>query len=425
MKENPKILYISSADPTVGPGVIAMDHYNALKQNGAEVDFLTLRRVKNNTEIKYIYENKIPKWHNLRYRLYRRFGKYDKKGSYPFFYLKESHPPVPVKKVLKVIANDYDIIIVYFWQELLSYRSILEIYRHCKSTPKVGFICADYSPMTGGCHFFGDCKKYITGCGACPMICSNNSKDFTAWNNKYRQNVIRTIKPYIRVNSYMREFFEKSKVIQSGAKILTGYMIMDLNKFTPLPMHSCRKEYGLDPNKEFVILFGCQNLNDPRKGMGYMVKALNLLWDRLSEEERERILLVSMGNDSKELGESLRFKRKHIGYVKFDELPKIYSLANVFLSPSINDAGPSMVNQSIACGTPVVAFEMGSALDVVKDKGSGFTVPLKDYVAFSDAIEKIFRMDKISYSALRERSREVATNLQSYEAFSRMIKSLV
>ncbi len=51
MKENPKILYISSADPTVGPGVIAMDHYNALKQNGAEVDFLTLRRVKNNREL--------------------------------------------------------------------------------------------------------------------------------------------------------------------------------------------------------------------------------------------------------------------------------------------------------------------------------------------------------------------------------------
>lgn len=421
MGKKKKILYISSLNPLIGPGAIAMDHYKALIQGGFEVDFLTLNRVEGYPEIKYIYETKPPKWTNFKFKLFRKFGKYDRVTPHGLFYLKETAPPVSFNKIRKRISRTYDMIIIFFWQELLSYKSVLDIYNYIGSEPKVLFLSADYSPMTGGCHFFGDCNRYATGCGNCPMLLSINKNDFTAWNNIYRQKVIEKIRPYIGVNTYMKGFFEKSSVVKSGATLVPISMTMDLNKFKPQDIKLARHKYDVPETIDFIILFGCQNLNDSRKGMKYLVEALNYFYDKLSPEEASKILLVSIGKDSDELSKSLKFQRKHLGYVEFKELPFIYSLANVFLSPSVNDAGPSMVNQAIACGTPVIAFEMGTALDVVKDRGTGFVVPLKDTKAFSDAVYGVYHLDKKTYEHMRLQCRQIAEQYQSYQSLCKYV----
>ncbi|HAK12692.1 MAG TPA: glycosyl transferase family 1, partial [Chitinophagaceae bacterium] len=36
-------------------------------------------------------------------------------------------------------------------------------------------------------------------------------------------------------------------------------------------------------------------------------------------------------------------------------LAKYYQLADLFISPSIEDAGPMMILESLPCGTPVIA----------------------------------------------------------------------
>lgn len=54
-----------------------------------------------------------------------------------------------------------------------------------------------------------------------------------------------------------------------------------------------------------------------------------------------------------------------IDYVQLEKLPEIYAISTCYICPSIDDAGPMMVNQSLCCGTPVVGFEIGSVLQVV------------------------------------------------------------
>lgn len=420
-----KILYVSSADPLRGPGVVSMNHYRMLKDAGFEVDFLTLMKVEGFPEIKYVYEKNPPKWHNLKYKLYKKLIKCDTSNNHQFFYLKETNPPVPIRRILKLISNDYDVIIIYFWVNMLSYKTISEIYNHCAKKPKVIFLCADYSPMTGGCHFVDNCINYKSGCGNCPMLYSKNPNDFTAKNVQYRKRVIKQIQPYVRMNNYMSSFFKESDVMRAGANIIISSTIINHNIFIPYDVKEVRKQFEISSDYDFVILFGCQSLNNTRKGMVYLIDALDILYKNLSEKDRNRILLVSIGDDDKSLDQMFKFKRKHLGYVNVSDLPKIYSLANVFVSPSINDAGPTMVNQSIACGTPVVAFEIGSALDVVKDKGTGITVPLMDSIGISQAIESIFRMDMKSYNSLRLKCREVSLQLQSRSTLIDFIKSIL
>ena len=105
-----------------------------------------------------------------------------------------------------------------------------------------------------------------------------------------------------------------------------------------------------------------------------------------------------------------------MGYVNFEVLAKTFSVSNLFLSPSVDDAGPMMVNQALSCGTPVVAFEMGAALDVVKDKGTGYCAKIKDSVDFASGIEGIFRMDSNMYQSVSEKCREVALMTTSNNA---------
>ena len=192
---------------------------------------------------------------------------------------------------------------------------------------------------------------------------------------------------------------------------------MDNDYYKPLDMMAYRQQYQISTNKRFVVFFGCQNLNDERKGFHYLLDALHILHDRLTESEREEILLVIAGRNIDQIQDHLCFDYQYLGFVASSELPGIYSMSSVYLSPSVNDAGPSMVNQSMSCGTPVVAFEMGTALDVIKDRGTGYCARLRDAEDFAKGIESIFRLSASDYLSLRRRCREMAVQLTSDEAF--------
>ncbi len=420
-----KVLFISSINPIKGPGTIGLDYVNALRKYGYNVDFLTKYKVDKIHNIKYVYPKKKDSLFSFIEKIRRKlFEPYV--GTHYLFYRKESSPPVKINKILKKIDDDYDILIIYFWQGLLSYRTVEAIYDKMKKTPKVMFFNADYSTMTGGCHFIGDCTNYRHGCGYCPMLRFKHKNDFTSWNVKDRIRINAKIKPIVRVNSYMKSFFEKSPVMQSGAAMSKSTMLLDLDRFRPINRDECKSKLHLHINEsKFIILFGCQGLNEDRKGIKYLLRALDELYDKMSSRERDDIVVMTIGRDSESISDKIRFDQKHLGYINIDDLPYVYALADIFVSPSINDAGPSMVNQSIACGTPVVSFEMGTALDVIKGTGAGICVPLKDVKGMANAILDILHLNSEEKKIMRFRSRQVAVDNHSIDAVIKSFRSLI
>ncbi len=421
-KSKGKILFISSADPFRGPGSIALNYIRTFERGGYEVEFLTKFKIPSNPEIKYVFKKKS-KFNNLSFRLWRRFKRIDLSNEYSFFYRRENKPPVPIKRILQNISDDYDYIVIFFWQSLLSYASVEAIYDKMRKKPKVIYLCADYSPMTGGCHFMGDCKNYKEGCGRCPVIRSTLPSDFTAKNMNDRVRINAKIKPLVLSNRYMKSFFEQSPAMNSGAVLASVPIVIDTELYKPLDKTALGKKYNIDEN-DFIILFGCQNLSDERKGMRYLLSALNIFNEMISVDQRKKIKVITVGHITKDLIEQIPFEQKHFGFVTPNVLPEIYSLSTVFLCPSVNDAGPSMVNQSIACGTPVIAFEMGTALEVIKDTGAGFCVPLKDMEAFAKAIEKICSMDSCTYQTVRKKCRTTALHYHSGDYFLNIFEKL-
>lgn len=419
---NPKVLVISSVDPSIGPAVVGLEHYMALKNAGIDVDFLTKYPVDGHPEFISVYDKKPGGKHNLAARLTKKvinvlhpFKPKKQVPDYFFFYKKESIPPVPAYKVLERVQKQYDVVYVVFWQELLSFATIEALYDKLKC--QFQFRCVDYSPMSGGCHFTGSCLRYQVGCGQCPGVYSNNKNDFTSWNVKYRKRVYEKVRPIVYGNTYMNSFYKKSYLLRNYDRLETVLPLVDVNKYSPQNIVDVRRKYSIPSEKDFIVFFGSQSLSDERKGISYLLESLKILYDALKLEERNQILLILAGRDIDAIKKHLCFDYLYLGYVNPVDLPGIYSMSNVFLSPSVNDAGPSMVNQAMACGTPIVAFEMGTALDVVKGRGTGYCAKLRDSKDFAYGIKEIFQLSTTEYKDLRIHCRNTALELTSPNSF--------
>lgn len=421
MKKNnsSRILLISSASLTKGPGAIAMNIYDALCEQGCEVDVLTLYQESAFPKAEYIYK-KESCIKNFIFRVYRKLRKQPKDGYY-FFYKKENYPPVSSSKVLRHIKKSYDAVVIFFWQGLLSFETVDKLYDKLKC--KFFFVCADFSPMSGGCHFTNECQQFMTGCGCCPAFNSNDPNDFTHWNVMYRQKVYDKVKPVLIANHYMIDNFFKKSFLLKDCTFLLLKNIINHQMFKPLDRNPLYKKFQIPQEKEYIIAFGCQSLLDERKGMSYLLDALDLVHQQLTIEERRKTLLLFIGNNGEQIIPRLKLDYKNLGFIPINELPAFYSISTLFICSSVNDAGPSMVAQALACGTPVIAFQMGAALDLVKGQGTGYCAELRNSADLAKGVLDILRMDAEAYIKLRIHCSEISREQSSKKAFAELVLS--
>lgn len=420
-----EILIISSVCPSVGPAILSHEHFKMLRDNGFKVDLLCLKYDEKYPEVTGVLSrNRILAFFQRFYLLVRQFLITPRqKDGFCFFYRKEDFPEVPANWVLKKIDKKYDLIEILFWQGMLSYKTVQLIYK--KVQCPIRFCCVDYSVMAGGCHFTGECTLYESGCGCCPGIFSSNKNDFTSYNVNFRKTVIDEIHPYVYVNNYMKSFFEKSFLFKDYDRLMLSSTTIDMNVFKPLNRDLIIKKIIDDSeNYSFFMLIGSQHLDDERKGGEYLIKALDKFYELIGQEDSAKVLILMAGKNASEIGCRLRFKYKDFGYVNIEKLVELFNIADVFLSPSVNDAGPLMVNYSIACGTPVVAFEMGAALSSVKNQGTGYCAKLRDVDDFARGIYNIYRLSAIERQRMSDACLKYSDDNFSEKGYIKVIDKL-
>lgn len=427
------ILIVSSADPSVAAGVVALDYYNALKKTGTKVDFLTKNKSVDYPDFFYVEENCAEKYlrkiitfiKKVSFKFFRIITRRDYKLLVQryFFYKNERKPPVSNRKLLKALPKNkrYDLILIMFWQEMLSASSLEALYEKYKCPIFIG--CVDYSPMTGGCHFISDCTTFEKGCGACEIWYSKNQKDFTYKNALEKKRIYEKIKPVLLVNRYMDENYASKSPILKNTKKEYIFPVINDDLFCPTDKKLAKKELNIDENKK-VLFFACQNLNDTRKGGKYVIDALNIFYEGLSSQERDNILVILAGRAEKEIESVVKFNCKTFGYVDTKMLIKLYQAADIYLSGSVIDAGPMMVNQALSCGVPVVAFYIGTAIDVINGKNTGYIVKEFSANAFAQGINWWYSLSEEEYNEISDNCRKIAMKTTSYEACVKKINYL-
>lgn len=433
------ILLISSRPPQHSAG-LAKDYIHALELFGHHVDFLTKYNYsgKGSNEYYVLREKlwmKVARWggkHKKLYNFFHRFhlGTYFMKSegykarnkSKELFItnLYENIPPVAPSLIVERIHKQYDLVITLFWQDFLTTVSLKAIY------DKLGcpiIICSvDMFPYTGGCFFFGDCQNFMHECGQCPALNSNDKNDQTHQNFLIKKEMYANMNYAICLNSWMQQF-AKCTGLFKPERIITSSLYIDESVFRPMDSSECKEWFGIDSNSFVLFARSPSKSAIIAKGFGYLIRSVNHFADTLDEEQRDKIVLILAGRElSDEEKGDFHIKVKNLGTLNRDDLIKAYNASHIFLSPSIDDAGPSMVNQSIMCGTPVVCFNIGTAWDVIKNGKSGYKVPLKDEEAFGKAISQIFNMTDEYYCLLSSNTRKIAIEYNSLKAFSKIVE---
>lgn len=239
----------------------------------------------------------------------------------------------------------------------------------------------DMWSFTGGCHYAGDCQGFKQSCGNCPFLKNPQPNDLShqIWQKKAsfypKANwIITPTSQWLTEQAQQSSLFKDLRVLHFPAPI-------DTHVFKPTrSKKSVRAELGL-PQKHFILLFGAANISDPRKGFKYLKEAIELFSEKLSEAEKSTILLIVFGKFKSEALEGLPLEVKNLGKMNLENLIKVYQSASAFVMPSLEDNLPNTVLESLACGTPVIAFKTGGIPEMVTHLENGY---LADYQSSED-----------------------------------------
>jgi glycosyltransferase involved in cell wall biosynthesis len=244
----------------------------------------------------------------------------------------------------------------------------------------------DMWPFTGGCHYSGNCERFMQSCGFCPYLKKPSLNDYSnqIWNNK--KEIFKNADLNIVTPSYwLKECAEKSSLLKNFKINVIPYAI-DINLFKPQDKKQARIELKL-PLDKILILFGSMNTKDERKGFKYFKEALDILLSR-NQSIREKIIILIFGKIDSGLESTIPFKTFYCGRIESDnKLVSLYNAADFFVTSSIEDNYPNTVMESLACGIPVLAFKIGGIPDLVKHLNNGYLVEFLSSDSLASGIE--------------------------------------
>jgi D-inositol-3-phosphate glycosyltransferase len=176
---------------------------------------------------------------------------------------------------------------------------------------------------------------------------------------------------------------------------------VDIEVFYPRRMDEAKRHIGVDPEKIMLLFVG---RIEPLKGVETLFRALVLLRERGVCECNQLALSIIGGDpgdnpaDRNAEMERLKALREALGIsdlVTFlgkqdqDALPDYYAAADAVIMPSHYESFGMVALEAMACGTPVIASEVGGLAFLVKDGETGFHVPDRDPEALADRICEI------------------------------------
>ena len=409
------ILIISTQNPFKTSGIVAFNLYNGLKDEKNNVKVL----IKDYAEfesadfvsMETASDVKKKKWKDRFERALRRFGIVNRLDStHPDYHIQDFDQTVQyysTKKILKKISFKPDVILYLFQQNFLTAKNLYELNK--LTDAKIFWYLMDKAPLTGACHYSWDCNGYISGCGKCPALYSNKSKDQSSINFRYKNKYLS--KTNIEIIAATELQLKQTSVsgLYSNKPIHKILLSIDPELFSFVPKNIAKGKFNISSDKK-VIFFGGTSITDSRKGMKYLIESLMILKENFNLPF-DNILLIIAGN-SNILFDSLPFEMRHLGFLANNEqLASAYQAADIFVCPSIEDAGPMMINQSIMTGTPVVSFEMGVAQDLVISGKTGYRANLRDSFDLAKGINSILELDHVAYQEMCLNCRELGLKL--------------
>jgi D-inositol-3-phosphate glycosyltransferase len=206
---------------------------------------------------------------------------------------------------------------------------------------------------------------------------------------------------------------------------------VDTSHFYPIPADEAKQYIGLKPEDRMILFVG---RIEPLKGIDTLIQAMSCL--DLQEIHRP-VHLAIIGGEPNAIPEDMSAEMARLqnlcdelcmgGMVVFlgkrgqDTLPYYYSAAEVVVMPSLYESFGMVALEAMACGTPVIASEVGGLGYLVQNEVTGFTVPDSDPTALCDKLSSLLGNVHLRES-MGQRAAEYATDYAWEKIAARIVE---
>jgi glycosyltransferase involved in cell wall biosynthesis len=251
----------------------------------------------------------------------------------------------------------------------------------------------DMWAFTGGCHYNGTCLEFTESCGNCPFMRKPHRHDLSSVQFIRKKQIYKDLNiNVVTCSKWLRSLTLESTLLRQKPVHVVPNPI-DTKQFSPRDKMACRRELNLPVDKK-LLLFGAANINDPRKGMRFLMEALDMLFGNFPVLY-DQVELVVFGKNNTGNTLPFPFKTTYLNYVKdINQLVTLYNAADAYVLPSLQDNLPNTVMESMACGTPVIGFRTGGVPEMYEHQKSGYLAEVKNALSLSNGIyETLFIND--------------------------------
>ena len=372
-----KILIVSTHDRLGGAAIAAYRLLEALNKNDAEATMLVLNKKTTNPNVIQVGSNLMNKARFVAERL-NIFIKNDfsKKNLFDISIANTGVSIIDHPKFKKA-----DVIHLHWInQGMLSIKEIGEILATGK---RVVWTMHDMWPFTGICHHAGVCNYFEKDCGLCPYLESPSQKDMSY--STYQQKLSAYSKGkihFVACSNWLKDLAIKSP-LTTDHEVTSIPNPINTTTYRPKDKTSFRKLMNLPIDKK-IILFAAAKVSDKRKGIDYLIEASKIL----AKQESDYMFLI-VGSNGEEITSKLALPAKIAHYVAQEEMPNMYNVADVFVTPSLQENLPNTIMEAMSCGTPCIGFDIGGIPEMIDHKQNGYIAKYKDAEDLANGIKWI------------------------------------
>jgi len=318
------------------------------------------------------------------------------------------------REILNLISFNPDFIFLHWISGFINPELISELEKITKA--RIIWIMLDNAPLTGGCHFPWSCKGYENSCLNCPAINISFLKQIAHKKLELKKKFIP--KNLILLTCSTSDYFraKKSSVFKENP-IHKIFLPVNSDKFIEGNRTFAKNYFSIGLDKK-VIFYGASGIENIRKGLKYFIDAILILENKLKSNKvpLDSYAILISGRINENLLSKIQIPIFITGFLDKKNLIKAYQASDVYVSTVIEDSGPLMVNQSIMCGTPVVSFNIGVAVDLVSNDVTGYLSEVYKSELIGSNIYKILSINKLDYLKIRENCRELGLKQFSYKS---------
>lgn len=228
----------------------------------------------------------------------------------------------------------------------------------------------DMWPLTGGCHYDDECGNFKDSCGKCPLLMSEKTRDLSHYILSRKIDSWDSLPIVVVATSQWLAEMARASTVFRNKRIEVIPNGIDAERYKPIDKIVSRQTWGLPQDKHLILFSAFSATSDKRKGNQFLAPALEMIaaegWGNDTE-------LVIIGASKPDKPIDFGMKVHYIGNLG-DEISQVllYSSVDVTVAPSMQENLSNTVMESLSCGTPVVAFNIGGMPDLIDHQKTGY-----------------------------------------------------